>query len=149
MDVEPLVLKFFSRNAWSSFQCRHSLDQALAFRDGYDLMLNRGDELEIADEGRFVRSKFVDEISRECALHGRKVIEPKFGNAVEVPCPPGVADAALLTINDVVLVIPPQAGKLRGQRAVSVSPVRLKFGGFQLRLFLQQTHSHDHPKPPP
>ena len=60
MDVEPLALEFFRRNVWSSFQCRHSLDQALAFRDRYDLVLDCGDELEVADEGRFVRAKFVD-----------------------------------------------------------------------------------------
>ena len=47
----------------------------------------------------------------------------------------GVADAALLPINDVVLMIPPQTGQLCGERAVSIAPVLAKFGGFHLAPF--------------
>src|SRR6266436_10114711 len=109
-------------------------------------MLDRGDEFEVADEGRFVRAEFVDEIGRECALHGWKIVEPELGDAVEVPRSSCVADAALLAIDDVVLVISPQARELRGQRAVHVSPVRTKLGCLETRLLLQQPHPYDHSK---
>src|SRR6476620_9324455 len=109
-------------------------------------MLDRSDEFEIADEGRFVRAEFVDEIGRECALHRRKIVEPEFRNSVEVVRASCVADAALLAIDDVVLVISPQARELRGQRAVHVSPVRTKLGCIETSLLLQQPHPYDHPK---
>src|ERR1700676_2192337 len=109
-------------------------------------MLDRGNEFEVADKGRFVRAEFVDEIGRECALHGWKIVEPELRDAVEVVRSSCVADAALLAIENVVLVISPQARELRGQRTVQVSPVRTKLGCLETRLLLEQPHPHDHPK---
>src|SRR5258708_1340749 len=146
MDVEPLALEFFRRNVWPSFERGHSFDQAFAFSDRQDLMLNRGDEFEVADEGRFVRAEFMDGIGRECALLGWKIVEPELRDAVEVVRSSCVADAALLAIENVILVISPQARELRGQRTVHVSPVRAKLGCIETSLLLQQPHPYDHSK---
>src|SRR5258706_15314408 len=109
-------------------------------------MLDRGDEFEIADEGRFVRAELLDEIGRERALHGRKIVEPEFRDAVGVVRSSCVADAALLAIDNVVLVISPQAREVRGRRAVHVSPVRTKLLCIEASLLLQQPHPYDHSK---
>src|SRR5258707_1147083 len=67
MNVEPLFLEFLGTNVCAPLQSRHALDERDTWRLRDDHMLDCGDELEFADETRFILAELFDLLfGREC-----------------------------------------------------------------------------------
>src|SRR5262249_1928009 len=105
MDMEPLALEVVRTHAGAPRHRGHTLNERQAARSRYDHMLDRGDKLEIADETHFIIGEFLYLFSRERCRHRRHVVEPKFGKAIEVLLAARVPDPALLSIDNVILVV--------------------------------------------
>ena len=111
-------------------------------RDLDHLSLRRRDDVQAAEEVMLVGDQRVAQrpaIERDVGL--LRVVEPQLREAIEVPRPARVFDAALEAIDDRVLPVLAQVGDLRDQRPVLLAPVGLEVLRCPGLLLADQAHS--------